>query len=171
MCSPHLRTMDLFLISVSTDGHLSVWNDNDLVKPTVALDLKFVEKRDAQDKNRTEKKSDGEGLWQYRVCVRVCVCESLRVLGVYVLLRVSDRTDSDLCTVQTTCFAFPGRDTQNVILGSDEGYLYKAKLYDDAGMTARFASYGRLNQYIWNFHIYQIEDASRLNLRLCLLFI
>lgn len=36
--------------------------------------------------------------------------------------------------VTTTSFAFPGRDTNSVILGSDEGYLYKARIYESPGI-------------------------------------
>lgn len=35
--------------------------------------------------------------------------------------------------VTTTTFSFPERDTNSVVLGSDEGYLYKARIYDTPG--------------------------------------
>jgi len=70
------------IISLSTDGRLCVWNDNDLVEPTTQIDLKY-EKKD----------------------------------------------------VATTCFSFPGRDTNSVVLGSEEGLIYKARIYDSPGIA------------------------------------
>jgi len=66
------------IVSVSTDGHLAVWNDANLHKPTHEVLLKM-----GKDE------------------------------------------------VTTNSFDFPARDNQTVVLGSDEGYIYKAKLTYD----------------------------------------
>eukprot|EP00463_Aulacantha_scolymantha_P000376 TRINITY_DN1226_c0_g1_i1.p1 TRINITY_DN1226_c0_g1~~TRINITY_DN1226_c0_g1_i1.p1 ORF type:complete len:399 (+),score=66.84 TRINITY_DN1226_c0_g1_i1:57-1199(+) len=36
--------------------------------------------------------------------------------------------------ITTTSFDFPGRDTSSVVLGSDEGKIYKARIYDKKGI-------------------------------------
>lgn len=69
------------IISLSTDGRMCVWNDNDLVEPTTQIDLQWDKKE-----------------------------------------------------VTTNSFSFPGRDTNNVVLGSDEGWIYKARVYDTPGI-------------------------------------
>lgn len=71
------------LVSVSTDGHLCVWSDNNLHEPATELMLKF---KDGKEE------------------------------------------------ITTNSFDFPGRDTNSIVLGSDEGYIYKARVYDQAGI-------------------------------------
>jgi len=73
-------------VSVSNDGLLCVWSENDLHDPVAEVILKY---------GREDKKEEE-------------------------------------CT--TTSFDFSGRDTSSVVLGSNEGTLYKAKLYDRAGI-------------------------------------
>lgn len=80
------------LISVSTDGMLCQWNDNNLKDPANEIDL-----------NKILKETDGK-----------------------------DNTSSEEIT--TTSFDFPGRETSSVILGSDEGRIYKARIYDSTGV-------------------------------------
>lgn len=69
------------ILSISTDGHLCVWNDKDLHSPSTELRLE-------QGKDE----------------------------------------------ITTTCIDYPERDANTVILGSDEGRLYKAHVYDKAGI-------------------------------------
>jgi WD40 repeat protein len=38
--------------------------------------------------------------------------------------------------ITTTCFDLPGRDTNTLLLGSDEGRIYKARLHDNANVAA-----------------------------------
>jgi len=71
------------LVSVSTDGHLCVWSDNNLHDPSTEVQLKF---KDGKEE------------------------------------------------ITTTSFDFPGRDTNSIVLGSDEGYIYKARIYDKEGI-------------------------------------
>jgi len=68
------------IVSVSTDGHLCVWSDNNLYAPSSEIYF-----------NRKEE-------------------------------------------ITTNSFDFPGRETNNILLGSDEGYVYKAHIYDQKGI-------------------------------------
>ncbi len=73
------------ILSVSTDGHVCVWQDTDhLEEPSLELDLQ-----------RAGRKGEGK--------------------------------DRD---ITTTCFGFVGRDANHLILGSDEGILYQARIYE-----------------------------------------
>mmetsp|Transcript_15359 Transcript_15359/g.30191 ORF Transcript_15359/g.30191 Transcript_15359/m.30191 type:complete len:592 (+) Transcript_15359:33-1808(+) len=71
------------IVSVSTDGHLCVWSDNNLHDPSTELQLKF---------------KDGK---------EEITCNS---------------------------FDFPSRNNNSIVLGSDEGYVYKARIYDKEGI-------------------------------------
>jgi len=73
------------IVSVSSDGQLCVWSDDNLHEPTTEIFLRH---------GKEEKKEE--------------------------------------CT--TNSFDFPGREYGSVVLGSDEGNLYKAKLHDKPGV-------------------------------------
>mmetsp|Transcript_15792 Transcript_15792/g.25753 ORF Transcript_15792/g.25753 Transcript_15792/m.25753 type:complete len:667 (-) Transcript_15792:153-2153(-) len=73
------------VLSVSTDGHVCIWQDIDhLEEPSTELDMQLVGKK-------------------------------------------ADVKERD---ITTTCFGFVGRDSNSLVMGSDEGVLYKARIYD-----------------------------------------
>lgn len=69
------------VVTVSTDGHLCVWSDNNLHKPSKEV-----------------------------------------------------RLQSGNQEITTTSFDYPRSNQNSMILGSDEGHLYKARVYDDEGI-------------------------------------
>ena len=71
------------IVTVSTDGHLCVWGDNNLHDPSSEIVL-------ANNKSKEE--------------------------------------------ITTTAFDFEARDTGNILLASDEGVVYKARVYDKEGI-------------------------------------
>jgi len=73
-------------LSLSDDGLLCVWNENDLQQPSAEVPLKHA-KQEGKDEE---------------------------------------------CT--TNSFDFPGRETNSVVLGSNEGTIYKARIYDRPGI-------------------------------------
>jgi len=80
---PSVNTLNE-IVSVSSDGHLCVWSDNDLHDPKTEVTLKH------------------------------------------------GRDNKEECT--TNSFDFPGRETNSVVLGSDEGTLYKARIHEKPGI-------------------------------------
>lgn len=69
------------IMSVSTDGHVCVWSDNNLHDPSHEVILSYGKEE-----------------------------------------------------ITTTCFAKSKRDNDTILLGSDEGYVYKANVYDKKGI-------------------------------------
>jgi len=90
------------IVSVSTDGHLCVWSDNNLHEPALELDLKL------------ETESDS---------------------------KTSGTTKEEKLDITSNSFAFIGRDTNSLILGSDEGNVYKARLHDKPGLFECFQAH------------------------------
>lgn len=78
------------IVSVSTDGMMCSWQDDNLHDPVQTLQLGKIKGQTEEKKVQAE--------------------------------------------VTTTSYDYPGRDAGNMILGSDEGNLYKARTYDDHGI-------------------------------------
>jgi len=106
------------LITVSTDGMLCQWNDQDLHAPVNELILH----------------------------------------GTVISSESKDTHTSDEIT--TTSFDFPGRDTSSVILGSDEGKIYKARIYDQKGIWNSIDAH---DAPITNVHFHPTQKNSPTN--------
>ncbi len=61
---------------------------------------------------------------------------SVRPVSQNILKPSDDQTTARQIELITTCFDYSYRDATQVILGSDEGYLYKAEIFSGAGNSS-----------------------------------
>jgi len=94
------------LVSASSDGQVCVWTENNLHKPL--HDVQLVNLRQGAAASLAGVNMDASGVAAATVAAA--------------------RED-----ITTTCFDLPARDTNTLLLGSDEGRIYKARLHDSAG--------------------------------------
>jgi len=90
------------IVSASSDGQVCIWNENNLHRPL--HDIQLVNLRGGM----------GMGMGGLLSGASDVVSSGL-----------SSRDD-----LTTTCFDLPARDTQTIVLGSDEGRIYKARLHE-----------------------------------------
>lgn len=64
--------------------------------------------------------------------------------------------------ITTTSFDFPGRETSSVILGSDEGKVYKARIYDQKGIWYTIDAHDAPITNV-QFHPHQKNSASNVS--------
>eukprot|EP00808_Paulinella_micropora_P017276 g24504.t1 len=94
------------VITISTDGNLCVWGDDRLHEPLYDLQLRASRCTSCDCPNQD------------------CTCSppcSKHKVGAAGLSKEE---------ITSTCFDIPGKEINTLILGSDEGYVYKAQLYE-----------------------------------------
>lgn len=76
-------------------------------------------------------------------------------------LKESDSKDSNVSDeITTTSMDFPGSDTSSVLLGSDEGKVYKARIYDQKGIWYTIDAH---DAPITNIHFHPTQKNSPTN--------